>query len=50
MPATASSGVRVVTRVAELRDALAEPRRRGTSIALVPTMGFLHVGHLHLVD
>jgi pantoate--beta-alanine ligase len=42
--------MRQVASVSDLPKAVADIRRQGRTLALVPTMGFLHAGHLSLVD
>lgn len=41
--------MRVVTGIAELREHIAAIKNEGRTLGFVPTMGFLHAGHMELV-
>lgn len=42
--------MRVIEKISDLKAAITAQRKAGKSIGLVPTMGFLHEGHISLVE
>lgn len=42
--------MRVIEKISELKAAVAAQRKAGKTVGLVPTMGYLHKGHISLVE
>jgi len=42
--------MKIVSKIEDVREAVREARKSGKRIGFVPTMGFLHDGHISLVD
>ena len=42
--------MRIVEKIADLKTIIRAPKREGKTIGFVPTMGYLHKGHLSLIE
>ena len=42
--------MKIITTIAELQQAIREEKQNGKSVGYVPTMGFLHEGHVSLMQ